>query len=683
MKKYLTKKSILTGYFVVASILIIVASFPVMKMGVLPKYFLIDLMFIIAIASITFVLPILAQEITQIVMFSGQAILLIVSSSLYLSRGDVFNWSLITQINQLKTVGNMIKVPIWTLLAGLVLIAGYVLLWIFLKVKKVKLKDFYSVVLICITAGCLALSSCGNVLVHVGVRNKESDLYFLSDDYMYCTFSSSYSSLKNFGSYGYYFEDLFRRIFPGLKPSIDSHDYEYEKYSSILNGLCEDNNVVMIYAESFDIFAISQELTPVLYSLKHGANLTQNGINDFYNVNSADGVTSLARKDFDKTASGYTFNSANIYENTIFDKVGLQLDNYMTHEYTDGSEMKALTGFDTECTYTIANQLDDYSSTYIHGNYGGFYKRETRMEQKVGFDRALFIEDMQDFAIGAKTGLNCYSMDSETMRHYTDDTSERVFPTDEKFLTFFMTITTHTEYEYSSYLDDNYALVDAIIDTYSDADNIKFYNSLSNNNLKEKLREYWARVLDTEQAMAYLVNYLYNNDILDKTIITFTGDHLCYIDGLKALYTSEVLGKHKSEKWEVVEGFVYSTNITNEFLTANSESRVISYITEQTSLVPTILTLLGREYKQDVYMGYAIINKSLTDPTKTLYNNVFRSYGYGEMEDKNFKTYDGINITIKNSNLTFTDEEIYEFRKNCDLILRKYYYVLAQRTAKT
>jgi len=35
--------------------------------------------------------------------------------------------------------------------------------------------------------------------------------------------------------------------------------YEFEHYTSVLDGLCKDNNVIMVCAESFDIYGISKE----------------------------------------------------------------------------------------------------------------------------------------------------------------------------------------------------------------------------------------------------------------------------------------------------------------------------------------------------------------------------------------------------------------------------------------
>lgn len=691
MKRYLLKKLVLSAYFIVMSFLIVMVTFPVMKMGVIPKRFMVDVCFVFVIASITFLLPLLVQEIVHVVILLAELIIMVVSASLYLSRGDVFSWELIKQIGQVKDVSDMIKLPAWSIVAGVLFLAGYVVLWVVLKAPKIQLKNFYSLVMIGITADCVAVFSCSNVLVHKSIISSTGEHYYVSDSYYFSTYQSSYVSLQKFGYYGFYVEDLLRKVFPALKPKTKDIEevggYNYNNYTSILNGLCKDNNVIMILAESFEISGISKELTPVLWSLKYGKDLSQSGISDYYNVAKNNGQTSISRKDFNRTETGYEFNGTDIFGSVAVGQVGLQLSQYRSHDYTESVEMKAITSswkFDTDtwdCNYTIAKELDDYSSTYIHGNTGNFYKRKSRMDSLVGFDRALFIEDMQLFAVGEMNTLNCYSMDSETIRHYTDDKTENVFPVDEKFLTFFMTITTHGQYEYSSQLDENYAFVDAVIKAFSSSEMFSIYRTVDEF-LQSVMKEYYARVLDTEYALAYLVNYLYENDILDKTIISFTGDHIAPLPNINVysrLFVENVLHEDETQYADVVEAFIYSTNIKSDYLSQMGESRVVSHATEAVDLLPTILTLLGRDYEQDKYMGYAVINKSVQNPDETVYNKVFYSYNYGGFENEFLKSPNGTDVLVLNSKISYTSEQKEQFIKDCNDVILKNNYVLENR----
>ncbi len=588
----------------------------------------------------------------------------------------------------------MIKIPVTQLVVGIILIIAFICLFIFIRLKeKIKLKQFYKWLTILILTISLGLCSGGNVLVHLYIKNNYDKLYYYtSDSYMYSSFSSGYASLQKFGFYGYYLEDFCRRVFPFCKtqPPTITDLYEYEYYTSILDSLCEDNNVIMIYAESFDIFGITKELTPVLYAMKKGADLSQNGITEFYNVSKNNGETTINRKDFSFNGTKYTYNNTNIFNNTIYNEVGLELFDYVSTESTNHSEHKSLAGCgytNYNASYTLPKMLYDYNSTYIHGNWGSFYNRDSRMESSIGFDKAFYLDDMEDFQVGNKKfdngSINVCSLDSLTLKHYTDNNNEyNIFPTDEKFFAYFMTVTTHGAYQYSEFLENNYLLVDAVIENYSSSADFELYNSLGEG-LKSIVREYFARVLDTEYALAYLVNYLHENEILDKTIITFTGDHNAYSNNIhlyKQLYLKEILNINPNIYNHNTEGFIYSTQIKNSYLSENNENRVISNITDATDLAPTLLTLLGKDFKQELFMGNAVINKSVENPAEIVNNKIARSYTYGSCEDDYFKSSDGSTIKYKIPDYQASQKQLEDFKINYNKLFMKYYYVLEQRS---
>lgn len=685
MKKYLRKKIILTILFIIISFGLLAVTFPVMKMGLFPKHFAIDLCYVLAISVLCFILPLTVQEISQIFILLIEFLILIASASLYLSRGDVFNWDLLGQIEQLKAVKGMVKFSWANCIGGIALILVYIIACIFIKSDNIKLKKFYNLVIISIEVACLAICSVGNVFVHKKITTGvDDDSYFLSDNYMYDSFVSSYASLQKFGFYGFYLENLTRKLIPSTSPKVREIPFKYEHYTSILNGLCKDFNVIMIYAESFDSFAISKELTPTLYALKNGINLSSTGINKFYNVEKIDGKTTISRKDFNFNGSSYIYNGTDIYNGLITEEVGLNLANYKSKESTSYSECKALTGDYCDLNYTLPNILKDYESFYIHGNYSSFYHRNEYMKYSMGFKNTAFLEDMSKFAIGSLDSLICCSMDSETMRYYTDNPSEyNCFPTDKNFFTFFMTITTHGPYIYSSYLEDNYNFIDAVSNSSICNETFNAYNTLDDE-FKNIFKEYYARVLDTEKAVTYIVNYLFENNLLDKTILTLTGDHDAYGLGkyrnlYNENYNKNLLDNCSKIDNQNIEGFIYSTKITSEFLNSNNESRIVKHSTESVDLPPTILTLLGREYTQDIFMGSAVINKSVNNPEKTVYNKLLRSYFYGWTESDRLTSITGQKISPKDSNYSPSQEEIDEFIEDYNYIYKKYYYVKHKR----
>ncbi len=575
----------------------------------------------------------------------------------------------------------MVKISVGNLIVGILFIIGYIVLCFTLKTGTINYKKFYNLVFIAIEVVCISVFTVGNATLHNKIKTDYTEEeYYSSDAYMYDSFVSNYASLQKFGYYGFYFEDFFRYLIPSTKPTLKTFDYDYEYYSSVLNNLCADNNVIMIYGESFDNLAISKELTPTLYALKNGANLSTIGIKNFYTVSKVNGKTTISRKDFDYNGTNYTFNGTDIYDGLTFEKVGLRLANHQSKETTNYSELKALTGNCQDFNHSLPKILEDYNSFYIHGNTNSFYHRNEYIESGLKFKNSAFLENIRDITVGNFNTLNCCTMDSETIRYFIDNPeSYNCFPTDEKFFTFMMTITTHKPYTYTPILEDNYKFVDAVSNSSIEKKLFEIYNSLDEND-KETIKEYYARVLDTEYAVSYIVNHLQETDMLDKTIITLAGDHEPPMETTKTHFIDKYnLTASEKLSYHSIEGFIYSTNITSSYLESHGESRVITHKTESVDLAPTILTLLGRDFEQDIYMGTAVINKSLTDPTKTVYDKLMRSYFYGYVESDTLKSIDGQTIKSKDSNYTPSQEEIDEFVKEYNNLFKKFYYVQSKR----
>lgn len=686
MKKYVIKKAILSLWFCFISLMLVSITFPYMEMTPHASFLMYDILALIIISAICFAMPIIAQFIVQLGLLIFELLVLNASISIYASSKNVFNWTMITLIKEAKISSGMAVIPIVPIIVCVCAISPYVITMIFLKSEKINLKKFYKSLLICSEAVVLTFTSLITAnYKEVFVEKYDVKAYYSSNSFMYSTFNSSYASLQKFGYYGYYFEDLARRIIPSLAPVVKGpagDGYKYDYYTSILDSVAKDNNCLMVYAESFDIYAITKELTPVLYSLKNGVDLTDSGVLKFYGKSNEGGVVDFERKDFayDYSSSKYNELDVDIYEGVEFDKVGLTLEKYKSSESTNISEYKSLTGRYYSGSFALPKMLDDYTSNYVHGNVGEFYQRKSYMHTEIGFDNTRFLEDM-DFAVGSKTDLNCLTMDSATMRYYTSENTDFDFlPTNEKFLSYFMTITTHGNYAYSEFLEYNYKFVDAVASSNmaKDSEIFNLYNSIQDDDLKNTVKEYFARALDTEYAMCYIVDYLYQNNLLDKTIITLTGDHSAYSNNIaefKSNYVEKVLKKDPYEYGNVVEGFIYSTQLKSDYLNEYGVSRRVTHLTQSVDLVPTILTMLGREYTQDVYLGAPVINSLVSDGTKSNKNKVMFSYYYGFMEGDKLTSTDGEIITPLNPNYTPTSEEIEQFINDYNEFFAKNYYI--------
>ena len=110
--------------------------------------------------------------------------------------------------------------------------------------------------------------------------------------------------------------------------------------------------------------------------------------------------------------------------------------------------------------------------------------------------------------------------DSEIMDYYLSHNETYNFaPTDEKFLSFYTTVTTHGDYSYNPLLAENYEFIDSI--EYLG----KTTGGVNNIGLDEEyvsmVRSYFASALDTEYLVTLLVKYLMENDLFESTMLCY------------------------------------------------------------------------------------------------------------------------------------------------------------------
>ena len=318
----------------------------------------------------------------------------------------------------------------------------------------------------------------------------------------------------------------------------------------------------------------------------------------------------------------------------------------------------------------------------MHSNLSSYYFRNNYISSDIGFENTIFYENVKDYTNGTQNVLNCFSFDSEIMQHCVDNPQQfNLFPTNEKFFTFFMTITTHCLYEYNSLLDKNYALVDAVANSEIKDETFTLYNSLEPE-LKNTVREYYARAIDTELTLAYAINYLHENNLLDNTIIVLSGDHKASTNNIlnyKKLYIEKVLNKPFQPYKNTVESFIYSKKISNTYLESYNESRKIDHLTEPVDLTPTILSLLGKNFNQEQCLGVPVINKSVINTTESVHSPLHHSFSFDKVESINLSTYDGYDIISKNQNYQPTQNELNDFIKAYNQVFKRYYYVKDKR----
>lgn len=655
MEKYLVKKSLSATIFVLFAIMMEVIMFISIGMGVMPVYWLIDVSGYILFAVIVFLLPLKVQNVMLAITLIAHAVLCLVNICLFASAGRIFDWPMIFLMGEAAEAMGMAIFPVLEIVLISSIVLSYLLMIIFLFVCKGSYyKKFIKKASNLIFVGlmvCLVLIQA--VMPSRILKNYEEETYFTSDSFEYVTLESAYNSLNKFGLVGFYASKLVRYVIPSITPKSlhGVTDYEFDYYTSSLSNVLKDDNVIFILAESFDEYGVSSELTPVLYSLKNGVNLSEIGISKFYNVSyDSSGQRILSRKDYTKISEEeYVKNGVNIFDGLMFDECGLELESYKSSESTNVSEQRVLTGNFLTYDYSLPAMLSGagYNTRYVHGNYGKFYHRHSYIPYKVGFDSAFFYDEMEDNIENTGT-LNCWLRDSDIVNYYSCHEDEFDFTPDEKFLTFFLTITTHGGYPDSKILEPYYPLLEAIANSETDSSLMSLYNSLSDTELKSAVKNYFASAMDTEIMVALLIDELFTEGKLDDTLLVFAPDHNAYANNIlsfKEKYYNECLGKLWAGDASATNGisFFYSTQINKSTVEDYDKLRVVSHVTCAFDLVPTILTLVGVDYMQEHYMGYAVINKSIKT-NEHIYNKVVGSNTNSSFIGEGFVTMDGVVI---------------------------------------
>lgn len=676
MKKLMMVKYM---YIIVMLICCIAAEILMMKylnMGFLPEYWLIDITAFLAIGLVVYFLPLIMQRILSLCVIIVTCCISYTNICIYASTERVFDLSMLKLVNETVQAKDMAIFPKLQGCLLITIILFYIAFWIIQSIKfkldKIEYKRFIKKALNLIAIGgilgCIAVQLAAPMLI---LRNYEQETFFTSDSYDYSSFESSYNSLHKFGIFGYYVTHVVRHFFPITAPKqqMTIYDIGFENYTSILNNLCENQNVLFIVGESIDDYAITPELTPTLYCLKNGVDFTKiGGVSKFYNITTNDkGEVDFLRKDLDKSVNSYAYNGLDIYNDVVFNECGLNLTNYKSNETTNISENRIL----NDCYEILRNQL--YTTSYIHCNDKEFYNRGYVVGPSVcNFDNTIFYNDMKN-NIPSTGNLSMFTLDSLFAKYYLNNSQEfNIFPS-EKFFTWMMTITTHGYYDITTMLENYYAMFDALIEKPNLSTELQVYKSLTGS-FKDIVQNYYCSVMDTEILMTHYINELYNTNRLDETIIVFVGDHNAYSSGITTF--KHKLYQHNNEIFNNTDTYtipciIYSTNIKNEILKSHNYSRDINHITSAYDIMPTLYELIGIEYEQSEFLGYPVINIG-NDSNELLYVPVIKSSTYNLFMSDIASSYDGEKF---NSNEYLTKEYKQWFVKKMNEYKMKEYYL--------
>lgn len=321
-------------------------------------------------------------------------------------------------------------------------------------------------------------------------------------------------------------------------------------------GLFQGKNLILICAEAFSPYAVSEELTPTLYRLMHKG---------FY------------FSDYYQPAWG---GSTSTGEYSVL--MGLiPTEGVKSIRKTVGHNLYL----------TIGNQLSRlgyYSAAYHDNSYTYYGRNETHIN--LGYDTFMGMGN------GMEKGVsNCWPQsDSEMMDFTVSQYLDR-----QPFNIYYMTVSGHCGYS-----------------SAGNAMSAKNWDAVQQVNASDTVKAYLASQLELEYAMESLVSQLEQAGIMDDTVICLTADHYPYglekgdTWGNDSNYLPELYGCDEDE----LDKFVQDQNawILWSGCLENDQAHMVKEISEPVyslDILPTLSNLFGIEYDSRLLAGRDVFSE--------------------------------------------------------------------------
>ena len=300
-------------------------------------------------------------------------------------------------------------------------------------------------------------------------------------------------------------------------------------------GMFKDKNLIYITAEGLDTIAISEELTPTLYKMSTNGFVFNNYYQPLFTVSTSDGE--------------YMFMNSLIPKEGVW---SMYRSSFIDMPFALGNMFKNQ-GY-------VANAWHDHSYAY--------------------YDRNLSHPNLGFNYVGCGNGLeklmNCRIWPESDIEMV--DVTYSSFINEEKFLTYYMTVSGHLNYTFTgnSMSYKNRALVADL--PYS-----------------SNVKAYIAANIEFDRAMEKLLGYLEEAGKLDDTVIVISPDHYPY--GLKESEINEVSTFNRDDKFGL-----YKTTLII-YNSAMEEPVYVDKYVSSIDVLPTVYNLFGIPYDSRLLMG--------------------------------------------------------------------------------
>lgn len=347
-----------------------------------------------------------------------------------------------------------------------------------------------------------------------------------------------------------------------------------------MTGIFAGKNLIFIVAEGFYPIAVDEKITPTLYKLVNNGFVFDNYYQPIYNCSTSDGEF---------------INQLSILPGVATCSMKETSDVYLP--------------------YSVGNILKKYGyeANAFHGWTYNYYSRDKTIPNLgytyYGYDR---------YKKGYKYALKGIKDSWPTSDIDVINSSYNIYHDKERFVTYYMSISGHLEY--------NFMGGNAIANKNKDI--------VQDMNASNTIKAYMATQVEFDRSLEILLKNLENDGILEDTVIVISADHYPY--GLSNSDIASYASWMKDPNFDL-----YKNNLV--IYNSELETTHVSKYTSSLDLLPTLLNLFGVEYDSRLLIGRDIFSSS---DDLIIFNN------------KSWITSKGRYNYLKRSFEAFTDEKV-------------------------
>lgn len=314
-----------------------------------------------------------------------------------------------------------------------------------------------------------------------------------------------------------------------------------------MTGVFAGKNLIFIVAEGFYPIAVDETLTPTLYKLVNNGFVFDNFYQPIYNCSTSDGEF---------------INQLSILPGVATCSMKETSDVYLP--------------------YSVGNILKNYGydASAFHGWTYNYYNRDKTMPNLgytyYGYDR---------YKKGYKYALKGIKDSWPTSDIDVINSSYNIYHDKEKFVTYYMSISGHLEYNFMG----------------GNAIASKNKELVQDMNASNTIKAYMATQIEFDRSLEILLKNLENDGILDDTVIVISADHYPY--GLSNADITSYASWMKDANFDL-----YKNNLV--IYNSELETKHVSKYTSSLDLLPTLLNLFGVEYDSRLLIGRDIFSSS-------------------------------------------------------------------------